>query len=378
MPDRPHILHVVDSLAQGGAERMVVEIANATDTQRYRVSVCVTRSTSSLALASAVRGDVPLHVLPRRSRLSLPAFRKFARLCRRERVDLLHVHNRPSFRFIAMCKALGCLPRVPVIFLDPFGDVEIGDRLPAQLRWVLRWVRPYYVGVHPSLAQAAQRSGVPPQRTTVVSNAIDFTPFGGAMSAEVRAILGRPVRGPLGIVVANVRPPKDYETLLQALARVKDRLWHLLVVGDANDRAYSQQCLRLAAALKLEDRVSFLGPRLDIPALLKAADFAVLSSRSESGPLVLLEYAAAGLPFVSTRVGLIGRSLADLGVPGFVPPGDVDAFAAALRRLLNLAPAEREKRGQRTRELAAAHFDIRNVMPQWYRIYQRVLGGDGL
>ena len=378
MTKRPHILHVVDSLAPGGAERMVVEIANATDPERYRVSVCVTRARANLALRPSLSESVGFHVLPRRFRYDLPAFNAFAELCHREEVDLLHVHNRPYFRFIAMCKVLGCLPPVPTIFLDPFGDVEIGERLRTDLRWVFRWVGPYYVGVHPDLAGAASRGGVSPQGSTVIGNAIAFAPFEEAEPAQLSHLFEKPVQRPLGVVVANVRPQKDYETLLHALARVKDRPWHLMVVGGMNDRMYSRRCLQLAAALGLGDRVSFLGHRLDVPALLKAADFAVLGSRSESGPLVLLEYAAAGLPFVSTRVGLIGRSLADLGVPELVPPRDADAFSVALRRLLDLTPTERKARGQRTRDLAAAHFDIRNVMPRWYHVYERALAGGPL
>jgi glycosyltransferase involved in cell wall biosynthesis len=299
-------------------------------------------------------------------------------LCQREDVDLFHVHNRPSFRFIAMCKALGCLPRKPVVFLDQFGDIEIGDHLPAQFQWIFRWVKPYCVGVHPSLTQAAQRSGIPPEMATVVSNAVAFSPFEEGTSVQAEAIRGNPIQGPTGVIVANVRPQKDYGTLLRALAQIRDQSWHLLAIGSLSDQVYSQKCLQLAAALGLVDRVSFLGSRLDIPALLKAADFAVLSSRSESGPLVLLEYAAAGLPFVSTRVGLIGKALAELGVPEFVPPGDVEALAAALRRLLQLSPEERRARGQQTHDLAASRFDIRNVMPQWYHVYERALEGGPL
>jgi len=357
---------------------MVVEIANATDRQRYRVSVCVTRAEANLALRPSLSEDVGFHVLPRRFRFDPPGFWEFSRLCQREGVDLFHVHNRPSFRFIAMCKALGCLPRKPVVFLDQFGDIEIGDHLPAQFQWIFRWVKPYYVGVQPSLTQAAQRSGVPPEMATVVSNAIAFSPFEEGTSVQAEAIRGRPTQGPTGVIVANVRPPKDYETLLRALAQIRDQPWHLLAIGSLSDQVYSQKCLQLAAALELVDRISFLGSRLDIPALLKAADFAVLSSRSESGPLVLLEYAAAGLPFVSTRVGLIGKALAELGVPEFVPPGDVEALAAALRRLLQLSPEERTARGQQTHDLAASRFDIRHVMPQWYHVYERALEGDPL
>ncbi|MBC7077681.1 MAG: glycosyltransferase [Synergistales bacterium] len=374
----PHILHVIDSLAPGGAERMVVEIANATDKQRYRVSVCVTRAKSSLALRPALAANVPVHILPRRFRFDLPAFWEFSALCRREQVHLLHVHNRPSFRFVAVLKAFGCLPSVPVVFLDQYGDVEMNPRLPLDLQWAVQFVKPYWVGVHPDLTSVAVRVGVTPKDTFVITNAIDFACFDCVPETPLEDILGPAHSTPVGIIIANVRPQKDYVSLLHALAQVKDLSWHLLAVGGFSDLAYYQTCLGLMYALGLEERITFLGPRLDVPTLLKAADFAVLSSRSESGPLVLLEYAAAGLPFVSTQVGLIGDSLARLGIPEFVPPQDVHELARALRRLLALSPGERKERGMKTRELAAPYFDIRNVMPKWYQLYERALEGSTL
>jgi len=375
MTRRPHVLHVVDSLAPGGAERMVAEIANATDEERYRASVCVTRSTSSLALAPALAEGVQLHVLPRRFRFDPPGFRAFVTLCRREGVDLLHVQNRPSFRFVAVLKALGCLPPVPIVFLDHYGNVEVNNRLPFDLRWAVWFVKPYWAGVHPDLTRMALCVGIAPEDAFVITDAIDFTRFDRAPAARLDGIVEPGHDAPVGIIVANVRPQKDYISFLRALSQVKDLPWHMLAVGGFNDPAYHQECLDLLRALGLEDRVSFLGPRLDVPALLKTADFAVLSSRSESGPLVLLEYAAAGLPFVSTRVGFVGKSLADLGIGKFVAPGDVDGLARALRQLVQLPPEELTKRGHQTRKLAATHFDIRNVMPQWYEVYERALEG---
>jgi glycosyltransferase involved in cell wall biosynthesis len=69
------------------------------------------------------------------------------------------------------------------------------------------------------------------------------------------------------------------------------------------DEAYAKACLALRDELGLRERVLFLGSRADIVELLAGADFAVLCSKTESGPLALVEYAASGLPFVSTRVG---------------------------------------------------------------------------
>ena len=97
------------------------------------------------------------------------------------------------------------------------------------------------------------------------------------------------------------------------------------------------------------------------------------SSKSESGPLVLLEYIAAGLPFVSTKVGLIGKTLFDSGVPGLVDKDDFDGFIQGLSGLIHLSSEEKSRRVSLAWELTAPQFDIRSVIPLWYAIYEKAL-----
>jgi glycosyltransferase involved in cell wall biosynthesis len=179
---------------------------------------------------------------------------------------------------------------------------------------------------------------------------------------------------PQGIMIANLRPSKDIMLLLNALATIKDLPWRMKLVGLAADPQYAEECRKMLTDLCLSGRVEFVGPRVDVPELLKEADFAVLSSKTESGPLALIEYVAAELPFVSTRVGLVGRYLDSVGVTEFVAPEDIEQFSTALRRLLGLSPEERRARGQAGRRIAGGYFDIHQVIPAWYEVYNKALG----
>jgi glycosyltransferase involved in cell wall biosynthesis len=134
-----------------------------------------------------------------------------------------------------------------------------------------------------------------------------------------------PLIGMLGRLV----PIKDIETALRAVARVPDA--HLALVGDGDERA-SLEALR--DELGLSARVHFLGWRHDIGDVLTDLDVALLTSRNEGTPVALIEAAAAGRPAVATDVGGV-RAVVDDGVTGIVvPPGDVDAIAAALGTVL--------------------------------------------
>jgi glycosyltransferase involved in cell wall biosynthesis len=215
---------------------------------------------------------------------------------------------------------------------------------------------------------------MPGERTSTIENAIDLARLDGARGADLRAELGVPAERALGLLVATIRRDKGIEVLLDAVAAATQReRMHIAVAGVPLEPDYVARCQRQLARLGLAGTVTFLGGRTDVPALLRSVDFALLSSHTESGPLVLIEYMAAMLPFVATQVGDIGRRVAAAGIPGFVPPGQPAAFAAALDQLLALAPAERRARGLLGRQLLTREFDIRVVMPRWYAAYQSAL-----
>jgi glycosyltransferase involved in cell wall biosynthesis len=176
-----------------------------------------------------------------------------------------------------------------------------------------------------------------------------------------------------------MRPEKGIDTLIQALAGIPPNFdCKIIIIGKKNDSSYFDYCQSLASQLGQTERLIFWGERSDVAHILEGADLAVMPARSESGPLVLIEYTACGLPFVATAVGNISRQLIDLGVPAFVPPDNPEALAEALMQLLSLSSADLVERGKQGQEICLQHFDIRQKMPQWYRVYRQVFGEAGL
>jgi glycosyltransferase involved in cell wall biosynthesis len=370
---RIHILHLIDSLSPGGAERMAVEIANATDKSRFTVSICVTRS--DLSLAATASPDVWILCLERKKTLDWTKIRQLRDFCVNERVDIIHVHGRSSFSLITFLYVLYPSMRwAGVLLHDHYGDIETDPNVSKKMRIGLRILNPVYVGVHDKLAEVAIQTGLNPNRVFTIRNAVNIQPYlrEKIETPDARSTWGNRVK-PYGIMVANFRPSKDIIFLLKALERIKSEPWTLAIAGGFIDDAYAKTCQELRDEQGLRDRVLFLGSRADIIDILAEADFAVLSSKTESGPLALLEYAASGLPFVSTRVGLIGNYLSEQVLPEFVPPGNIQAMAEALLRLIQLSPAERKLRGEQGREIAIRDFDIRHVLPDWYKAYETVI-----
>ncbi len=365
-----HIMHVIDSLAIGGAERMLVDIANSTAASGHRVSVCVTRSED--ALAQSLRPEVDCWELDRRARLDLGAMRRFAHLVSDQAIEVLHAHGRSTLSFLAALRTLGYI-RLPVVLHDHAG-LERDGSVPAWLRaWGSRYIA-QYVGVYEKQGVWALRAGIPPGRIHIIGNAIDLERIRRVAPADIRRQFQIDDGSLIGLVVGGIRPEKGIDILLKALAQCQctERL-RVLIVGGVRDPAYAAACRTQCTKLGLEATVRFVGERLDVPELLHAADFALIPSRCESGPLVLIECLTAGLPFVATAVGGVAEQVSREGLPEIVPPDDAGALARGIERLAALSTEERQARVSLGRRIAAERFDIRQVMPRWHGVYRQAL-----
>ena len=361
-----HVLHVIDGLGLGGAERMLVDIANRTVADGHRVSVCVTRS--NVTLASELDPRVHVLVLARRAPVSPLGLLRLARFVRTERVDVIHAHLRSNVTFVLQLRILRAIS-IPIVFHDHYGTIEVDSAVPIWFRIGHRFIA-QYVGVYDKLTAWARSAGMDPSRTTTIPNAIDLSRFTGAPASRIREDLGIG-DALLAVMVGTLRRDKGIEVLLEALAQssARDQI-RVIIAGTDGEPDYAASCKARCAELGLDRAVTFLGGRTDVPSLLPVADLGLLTSHTESGPRVLIDYLAAGLPIGATRVGDIGGRLSDLGVPGFVAPGDVAALARELSAFVALSPTARRARGARGRELLVEGWDIRSAMPRWYAVYQ--------
>lgn len=146
----------------------------------------------------------------------------------------------------------------------------------------------------------------------------------------------------------------SYRQLADALGRIVDRPWRLLLVGDGEARDDVS-----AAFAALTDRVVRLGRRDpgEVAGLLAAADLYLWPAVREAYGMALLEAQAAGLPVVAGRWGGVPDILADGATGTLVPPDDMAAFAAATARYLD-DPALRQRMGEAARRIVCESHDF--------------------
>jgi glycosyltransferase involved in cell wall biosynthesis len=187
-------------------------------------------------------------------------------------------------------------------------------------------------------ARILRGMGVRASRVAYVPNAVPDSRLRLALpEGQVRRELGIPADSPVLLSIGGNKPYKGVKELLQAFSLVSgqglaqgDAAPHLIVLGIS-----PELWTPMLQGSGCEGRAHLLGARENVGDYLAAATVFVLPSLSESMPNTLLEAIRAGLPCVSTDVGAAPDILEQRPRCGLiVPPGDVQALAQAMRRVM--------------------------------------------
>ena len=157
---------------------------------------------------------------------------------------------------------------------------------------------------------------------------------------------------------------KNQLMLIEAFAKIAGTTEDNLLIYGEGELREKLQCR--IDDLNMKDRIFLMGNSSKLHEEIKSAKVFVLSSNLEGLPNALMEAMAIGLPCISTDcLGGGARMVIEDGKNGFiVPVKDVDAMAEKLSYLLSLSPDERESFGKNARE-AAENFKSDVVCRQW-------------
>jgi glycosyltransferase involved in cell wall biosynthesis len=186
--------------------------------------------------------------------------------------------------------------------------------------------------------------------------------------AAVRAEFRLRPEVPMILSVGRLHPQKRYDVLIDAAARWRSLTPPPVTVVAGSGPSYmplAQQASEKAA------RFHLLGRRADVPDLLSGADLAVVTSDWEARQLFTQEALRAGVPMICTSVGGLPGLVGDAAVQ--IPPGDVDALDAAVRRLLD-DPALRADYAARGPKQAARWPDEDDTVADVLAAYHEVGG----
>ncbi|HVT89479.1 MAG TPA: glycosyltransferase family 4 protein [Tepidisphaeraceae bacterium] len=194
----------------------------------------------------------------------------------------------------------------------------------------------------------------------VLFNAVDTTKFDPNAGAKT------PHEKIIALMIAQDFERKGLAATIEALARIDDKNLILRVVGKEDTSKYQ----RLAAGLKVADRIQFAGPTSDPASEYRNADFFVLPTRHDPCSLVVLEALAMGLPVISTRLNGACEIMTE-GVHGFVlsDPADIASLAKAMQKMMD--PGMRSHMSAACLELRA-NLSYQHHLDRLLQFYQAV------
>ena len=369
------LLLVIPMLGGAGAENQLVYLAIGLATRGYDVT---------LAAVVSVRRDIePLRAagvrvvdLGARSRLGkIAALRRLVRLARN--ADVVHCG---LWDATLWARLAAIVARRPVVVAEHSGGREIHRSRTGAPRG--RWIAAHHRILSPfTFATVAcatwqmpllEREGVDPDKLVYLPNGVPIDDLQAAAdSGPDRAALDLPEDAIVIVHVARLEYMKNQRSSLDTVARLRGVLGdvRLLLVGDGSQR---ESLERYANSIGAEWS-TFLGRRLDVPALLALADLAVLPSLVEGMPMSLIEAIALGVPVVATDVGDVSTTLEQADAGLCVPAGDADAFFEACLSLL-LDADKRRAIGQRGRE--SRLFDAGTMVDRYAALFDAAVAGD--
>jgi glycosyltransferase involved in cell wall biosynthesis len=228
-------------------------------------------------------------------------------------------------------------------------------------------------------AVMVEREAAPPDKVHVVYYGLDtksLVPAAAERLETLRVELGLTGDRLVVLVPARLDREKGHEHLFDALARLgrdNARAFHVLVAGEGPDREHFE---RRVEELGIQEHVSFLGHRRDLPLVYQVADLTVLPSLSEAFGQVLIESLCFGTAVVATRVGGIPEIVEDGRTGLLVAPANSGDLACALR-----ASAEQPERRAAMARAGQTHvreaFDSRRTARNNEAVYENLLARAG-
>jgi glycosyltransferase involved in cell wall biosynthesis len=338
--DPIRLVFLTPTLAPGGAERQQLLLAEQLPRPDFDVRfVCLLERGGWAARAEALGLRVDVLGLSRPTRLADPrwavdglrASGRYRRLVRD--ADIVDAWLAPSFTYAVLNQPLA---RVPVLIAGRRSMSHLyAGKLPvrrALTSWAARRADAVVANSHAAAREVVDGDGVPAERVTVIPNAVVPVVVDAASVARQRRAWGFGADDLVVGCVANYKPGKGLERLLEVAARLRADAPGLryVLVGEGPLREALEATID---RLGLRDIVVLAGRVEDARTLYPAFDIAVQTSTSEGLPNAVLEAAAAGRPIVATDVGGTAEVIDTPERGLLVHPEDPDELGRALLRL---------------------------------------------
>jgi len=354
---KPSIVHIIDCLNTGGAERVLVTLANIFFQRGHRIKV----------ITIVEKGPLAEQLLPGIEQVNLGRKFKFDPLVMHRLIkqtkdfDVVHVHSFFNLRYVWLAKTLFGLNK-PIFFHEHLG---LREQLPAtnQQKYILP--KTVFISTTAGIASwAATKAQVPANRVFILPNIV--------LKEEVAAAEKKGAGSFNLVLVSNIKPEKNIIFAINLLQQLNTKgRYHLTIIGKIYDDAYYNNLQQQAVETGTTDAITFITDANKVQQLLPQFDMGLHTSPSESGPLAVIEYIAQGLPFVAYNTGevikLIEQELNEAVAYSF----DITEWAQKIQQLRAINTHTMQHQLQ---AVFSRHFSAEAYYRQCLNIYEKGIG----
>lgn len=354
------ILYVITGLGQGGAERVVCDLADKMYEKGHEVKIVYL---TGEVFTHPVCNEIELIKINLNNLITFPkAYLNLSKFIKFYQPDIVHAHMVHANIFARLSRLF---VRVPRLICTAHSNNE-GGRVRMLAYRLTNGLSEVLTNVSDSACQSFQKQGAATtNQIQTVYNGIDLEryTFGSQKNLEVEK------KNLQFLAVGRFHEAKDYPNLLHAIAIFRRNPQHkeyiLNVVGDGELRP---QIEALIEQLDLKDNVTLLGRRDDVPQLMKEADLFILPSAYEGFGLVVAEAMACGAFVIATNSGGVAEVMGDTGI--LVPPQNSEALAEAIKKAVSKKTSQIQENNLKARQRVEELFSLEASVNKWLALYE--------
>ncbi len=306
------ILQVIDVLEVGGGERVFVDACNILFENNVDVTALLLQEEQAVLELDL---NVPKIHLDRKNKWSLISMYRCYKII--IQYDIVHCHFRHVYRYISIIKLLFKF-KARVVFHDHFGSIDVHQQVPFLFDSVFK--PDYYIGVSATLCSWAEKKlKISNEKIFLLQNIVRKKHI--ESQKEVQSYF---------LLVSNIKPLKNNLFAIKLCKLMSERL---IIAGKNQNENYYSKVVK-----ELDDLITINSTISSAQGLIKSAKLGLHTSKSESGPLVLIEYLAQGIPFLAYETGEVAQILKPHFPDFFIDNFEVDNWKNRIERILKAEP----------------------------------------
>lgn len=367
-----NVLHIISGGEVGGSKNHLLSLVKNMDSNQCRnIILCFIKGK---LYEEAVELGLDIRHVEQKKRMDVSVVNRIKDICEKENINIINCHGgRANFIgwFLKRKYEAVYLTTVHSDYRDDYRGNRYKTLVYSNINKIAMKSFDYYITVSDTFKNMLVDRGFEASKIHVVYNGIDFNKIRENVSKY--EVLGRyniDKAEHYVTMIARFHPVKGHRVFIDACRKVIDEEQDVrfILVGDGD---LKEEIKQYTIDLHLEKYVSFVGFQ---PAdeFINISDFTVLTSFTESFPLVILESAAHGKTVISTEVGGIPK-LIENGVNGFlIQPGDSLALAARMLEMIRDIEMSAEF-GKKLYLKARENYSIENLVRSYLGIYEHVI-----